>query len=314
MHLTNPIYQADSAPQHEHEEVREAQRRIRSTRIAVFLLLVLVAGLGYYGYSLYRGHELQLGHLPNVQATLASLGGELNQYRESLAAWAQEQKGLSERLAKLEKSTRANLQLTRKFAHDVGKDLEARLFTEMDRRSEVLEARLQQMEAEQKAQQAHLASFEKQFREEMTAVREDAARDLTRVGARIDENARQLHAVEQQQNPQRVEFEAAKDQVQELTPRLHMRITGTNVGLQAYNGWVQLLPEGRTVWVRSQSVNRPVRVYHKEGGQPYEIVITDVGRDFALGYLLLPSSASEVAQAPAGVGGTVTSSRSGSQR
>lgn len=309
MHLTNSSYQADSTPLIENEEVQETRRRIRSTRIAVAVLLVLIAGLGFYGYSLYRGHELQLGQLPNVQASLTTLTGELNQFGQSLSAWAQEQKDLDERLAKLEKSTRASLQLTRKFAQDVGKDLEARLFAEVDHRAEVLEARLAQMEYEQKAQQAQLAAFEQQFREEMTAVREDSARDLARVNERTDENARGLQEVTQRINPQRVDFEAARDQVQELTPQLHLRVTKMNVGLQTFDGSVQLLPEGRMVWVRSQSVNRPVRVYHQRGGQPYEIIITDVNRDSVAGYLLLPNSSQERAQAGAKAEATIAASR-----
>ena len=74
-----------------------------------------------------------------------------------------------------------------------------------------------------------------------------------------------------------------------------------------------LLPEGTTVWVRGQSVNRPVRIYRKSGGPPYEIILTDMGRDSAAGYLLLPNSAQERAQAGAAEG-QMAASRPASQR
>jgi hypothetical protein len=59
--------------------------------------------------------------------------------------------------------------------------------------------------------------------------------------------------------------------------------------------------------------------HHSQTGQhpqPYQqntqwrIVITDVGRDFALGYLLLPKSIQERAQAGVAEQGTIAASRS----
>lgn len=43
------------------------------------------------------------------------------------------------------------------------------------------------------------------------------------------------------------------------------------------------------MWLRDQSVHEPVRFFHKETGEPYELVVTDVTKKGAVGYLLVPA-------------------------
>jgi hypothetical protein len=42
------------------------------------------------------------------------------------------------------------------------------------------------------------------------------------------------------------------------------------------------------LWLRDQTVHQPVRFFHKEAGEPYELVVTDVTKKFVIGYLLVP--------------------------
>jgi hypothetical protein len=37
-----------------------------------------------------------------------------------------------------------------------------------------------------------------------------------------------------------------------------------------------------------------VRFFHKEGGEPYELVVTDVTKKAAVGYLLVPAQQDDV--------------------
>ena len=307
MELPNPMYDPNM-------EIDENRRRIRITRIALALVLLLVLGMGGYGYSLYRGQELQLAQIPGAQATLTSLGGQINEIQQTIASWGQDQKGLREQLAKFEKSTRANLQLTRKFAEDVAKDLHVQLTAEMDRRDTALNARLDQIGAQQKTQQAQLAALRQEVREELTALRQDTQRDLGKVNERIDENGRGLDELAEQQKPQRVDFEVPRSRTIELTPAVHFRVTKTNVKQQRFDGWVQLQPKGRALWVYNQNVNQPVRVYPTRGEPAYELVITDVGKDFALGYLLLPKPSSDTLRGSATPGTSAASDSSAKQQ
>lgn len=53
--------------------------------------------------------------------------------------------------------------------------------------------------------------------------------------------------------------------------------------------WV--LPDRRTIWLRGQSAQVPVVFYGYNDGQKRELVITNVTRNSATGFLLLPADA-----------------------
>lgn len=274
-----------------------AERGLRTTRIFLVLVLLGLIGVGAYAYQLHESQEARLGQLPTAQAALASLGGEIHLMEQKLTAWSSDQQGLSERLQKLERATRSNLQLTRKFAQDIGESLRVQLSAEMNQRADKLDARMEALETQQEHQKTQMAALEQDVRKELTALRADSNRGIARVNDRVNDNVQSVYALTQEVRPRRMDFEINQGQLLELTPNLHMQLTDTNVKRQRFDGWVTLFPDGRTSRIREQSAHQAVRLYHKDGGAPYELVITDVGKDFAIGYLLLPNPPAEPTRA-----------------
>jgi len=86
----------------------------------------------------------------------------------------------------------------------------------------------------------------------------------------------------------RIDFEAAMDCQTDVAEGISLGLTRTNVSSQRFDGWVQLAPEGRFLWIREQSILKPLGLRREEDGARFELVITRVTHDSVKGYVLLP--------------------------
>ena len=67
-----------------------------------------------------------------------------------------------------------------------------------------------------------------------------------------------------------------------------MGVTGTDVASHRVDGWMWVMPDRRTIWLRDHSAYEPVIFYGRLDGKMHELVITSVARNSVRGYLLLP--------------------------
>ena len=84
----------------------------------------------------------------------------------------------------------------------------------------------------------------------------------------------------------RVTFEATKNRTVELSPGVTLRVTKIDVPMHRVSGWMWVLPDRRTVWLRDQPVQQPVTFYGREDGKKRELVITSVTPGAVAGYYL----------------------------
>jgi sortase A len=85
--------------------------------------------------------------------------------------------------------------------------------------------------------------------------------------------------------PGKIYFAVSKNHSQNVAPGISLGITQSEVAVQHVSGWIWLMPERRTVWLRSQGRRDPVIFY--QGGRKRELVITSVAQNSAAGYLVL---------------------------
>ena len=90
----------------------------------------------------------------------------------------------------------------------------------------------------------------------------------------------------------------SKGQTRELIPGVSLQISRTNNQYQRFRGSLWLLQDRQTLWLRDESINEPVRFYHKEGGEPFELVVTGVTGRSVVGYLLFPKEQPPAAAYP----------------
>jgi sortase A len=86
---------------------------------------------------------------------------------------------------------------------------------------------------------------------------------------------------------QKVAFTIAAHHSRELAPGISLGITDTDVADHRVNGWMWLMPDRRTIWLKSRRTNDPVVFYSEQDGKRREVFITGVGRDSVSGYLLV---------------------------
>src|SRR5665213_380670 len=85
-------------------------------------------------------------------------------------------------------------------------------------------------------------------------------------------------------------FTVEKDHSRQLAPGISISITDVNAPDRRVNGWMWLLADRRTIWLRDQAADQPVVFYSARDGRRHELRITKVTANSATGYYtLLPS-------------------------
>jgi len=269
----------------------EYQHASNSTWGFVLALAVALVGLACFGYFTLKNTNVRISQLFGNQAVLNTLGQRVDtaetQLRDLSGGW----KGVAQRVTALESlqgKVSHDFQQTRKYAESLTERLHQQVSTELEARTSVLDTRLHQVESEQTAQRSQLAQVESELRQEIASAREETGRDLSGVHQQVENNARNLGSLSERLDRNRVDFEVAKGQTTELIPGVSFQISGTNNQYQRFRGSLFLLQDRRTLWLRDATVHQPVRFFHKEGGEPYELVVTDVNKHSVIGYLLVP--------------------------
>ncbi len=86
----------------------------------------------------------------------------------------------------------------------------------------------------------------------------------------------------------RVAFQVAERHSRELAPGISIGLSGADPKRRVVNGWMWVLQDRRTIWLRDQAANEPIVFYVYSDGKPRKLVITSVSANSMSGYLLLP--------------------------
>jgi sortase A len=85
--------------------------------------------------------------------------------------------------------------------------------------------------------------------------------------------------------PGRISFEVRESRSRTLVPGISIGVTTIDASARRVNGWLWVLPDKRTIWLRNQPVKEPVVFY--QDGRKRELTIADVTGTLASGYLRL---------------------------
>ncbi|MGH9805157.1 MAG: hypothetical protein ACRD4D_08280 [Candidatus Acidiferrales bacterium] len=273
------------------QELEQLQSRAHRLWAAVIILFIALAGTSVYGYLTLTKHNLQLGALPGVQESMGLLGDRLAAAEASLSQWSVNWEAVEEKLGRLEGRVNSASVSARKQAQELVAQLHERMSTELDDRTRLLETRMERIEGDQELERARLA----QLQEQLAAVRRDTGRDLGAISSQVTLNEGRLneldHEIGQQALRDRVDFEIGTGYTREVAAGVSLHLTDADVSYQRVKGWVWLLPDRKTLWVKQLGIQQPLRFYRKDGSGngAHELVITRVSKDGAAGYLLLPA-------------------------
>ena len=107
---------------------------------------------------------------------------------------------------------------------------------------------------------------------------------------RVSQGENELATVTTALRRERVDFEITKNATRKIAPGVLARVSHTDIRQRRFSGWIVLVPEGRTLWIRDQSVQQLFIFYSGKERRPSEIVSTHLTREGTAGYLLLPEA------------------------
>lgn len=301
MSYINPLFtRTEEVPRTERIDntAKTSQRNhVKGMWAVIAVLAVALGAAAGYGYRTAKNQSLEISQLSQGHAAIGPREDATDiKVSDMSTGWT----SLTQRVRDLEGKVGGSLRQSKTYAKNLADELHKQVDAEMDARTTSLNARLSEVESEQKTQNAQLAQVQSQLQQQIQSAREDAGKGISAVQQQVSTNADNLYALSNSLQRQEVRFEVAKGQTTELTPGISLNLGGTNVEHQRFHGYLWLLEDHRFVWLKDQNVNQSVQFYHKAGGAPYDLVVTDVSKDFVLGYLLIPKDQqSNLAAAPA---------------
>jgi hypothetical protein len=290
----------------------EHETHVRRTRIlwGIVVLLVLgAAAFSWYGSPLLKEHRALLGNMPALQSTLDKINTRVMGTEHQISDWANERAGLSDRMSKIEQSVGSNLKTVRNEARLMGQQIKA----ETGQSLQTLQNRVTGVESIQRERAEEVARLQNELsgvRQELASVREENVRqatelysqveqvrastrsDLSGLDRRLTSNQTAVSALDHQVARKRIDFELQNGRTQQVTDGVYVTVKKTDVERQRVDGWVQIASDGRFVWLRGQGAQNPIDFSSRADARPDQLVFTQIGRDTASGYILVPIASS----------------------
>ena len=271
----------------------------------------LLGGVAWLAYPTVQKHAGMLSEFPVVKQSLASASQRIDDIAAKVNGWPRDQETLREQLAKLEGSVADRIRAVSREAQRSRETVTNWVRAELDRRDGMMESRLSRMKTahrdEVAALQAELARVKESIEQQqvrlaaveanVSADKELAHQKLGGVRDRIDQQDRNVRELARSMETTRLDFEVSKNHSRQLSPGLWLGLTKTDVAHRRVSGWMWIMPDRKTVWLRDQGALQPVIYYSSADGKRREVVFTHVTKDAAVGYLLLPAGAPQLAKA-----------------
>lgn len=271
------------------------KRRRAGLWTALAVLTVALAVLAAYGYSVISRHNAELGWLSARVGSISAVRNQANRLEANLKDWTSGQENLAAQIQKMDAKWKSGLNKVRLHEAQLVANAYQRERDELNERTANLSAQVAEMASHQYAQQVHIAQLEKQLastRQELASAKENYTHELASLQQQEVSSQRAIASIDNTLSTDEVDFEAAKNQDEELVRGVSLHLTGTDLAHQRFRGWIWLAENRRTIWVGSHPIERPVVFYPKSGGEAYELVVTRVTPKQVTGYLLVPGSQS----------------------
>ena len=281
--------------------------------VAIFLLVIAVGGLCWYGYPTLKQVPALVTQFPGLQKSFEGMSARLAATESQIKEWGASHQQLQDRVAQVEKSTAARIQAASKQAQALSEKVYQRVHGEVAAQTQATDERLARLESSNEAKLEKLQTEVASLREEtarqageLRNVRSEMERDganrdqqLVSLNQEVGRESRDVETINNKLAVKRVDFEITRNHSQQLTDDLSLGITGTDVSHRRVTGWMWVMPDRRTIWLHKQAAQQPVVWFGTRDGKRREVVITNVAKNSVSGYVLLPADSNSTAVSPA---------------
>jgi chaperonin cofactor prefoldin len=282
--------------------------------VAWLVLILVIAGGAWYTFPILQQYKVGFTRLVGVQRVVDGMGDQMKETNAKIQTWASDQQTLRDQFDKLRATTHSQLDASVRRAEASSAQAYRRIESQIEERLQGVQTRLAHLESASDREQTRIAKLQEELgqaqrdaaqarsdvarqADELAAVRRQveesgAARDRELAGVKQTQEAsrRDVTAIEQKLAVQRVDFEVTKNHSHQLAEGISLGITGTDVSRRNVNGWMWVMQDRRTIWLKNQNAQQPVVFYGVQDGKKRELVITNVTSGSVTGYLLLPGS------------------------
>lgn len=292
------------------ENWRDRLRRPGLWGAASAVLFIAVATAAWYTFPVAKHHHSE-PQSASARHLVDTPGARPDQQNAKLASSLSSQSQVLAQIADLRREMRSQIEAAKKQAGRSAAELFDRVEVELSDQIDGIKAKVARLEVSRDADQVQIADLQNELsalRKEMAAETEELKNRLVKSGSGTEGKLAALEAFEQRDRQEmeslnrqlavrRIDFEVDKGHHYELAPGISLEISSTDVAYRRVTGWMWVLPDHRTIWLRQQDAQQPVVFYSNQDGKKRELVITGVTHKSAVGYLLLPDESSQTASA-----------------
>ena len=269
---------------------------------AVCLTAVAAAGEGWYLHRMMNRQAAIPSASNGWPAPTGDMTARLSAEEANLKDWSHRAMDLEKRLDRVESRLGRGRIMTEGRTERMLKPVKssvARIDQSLTTSTSMIQSRLAQLDATERSrrmQMAHLEDQEATASKELAAVRGDVQRQL-RALRHEQRQAANSKSIKRPTKDQQVYFEAMRDHTDKLEPGIELTVLSTNPEKQQYSGYVSLLEDRATIWIKNQDIQVPFVIQPKSAEAPIEVVANRITSGDVSGYLELPASDAAFAKA-----------------
>jgi multidrug efflux pump subunit AcrA (membrane-fusion protein) len=312
---------SDPKPQDERDEDARHHGHFRIGAVILALCLIGLVALAWYTYPELKRHSVTLTAMPRMQQLVDGMGDRFRELDSKIAEWASDKQALGDRMTGMGHRLETRIEALRQQVENASAETMRRVEAEIGSHVQAVETRLGKLESARDDDQTRAANLEReldQVRSEMMKQAEKQAdelnavrRDMEDAGAKHEQQLatlkegaereqRDVASIEQKLAVRRVDFEVTRNHSTELAEGISLGVTSMDPLYRKVSGWMWIMPDRRTIWLKGQGAQEPVTFYGFKDGKKREVVFTNVAANSVTGYLLLPADTSEPSPARSG--------------
>jgi DNA repair exonuclease SbcCD ATPase subunit len=279
----------------------------RRTKILSGVLVVLIALLAvavWFVYPIWTGQKKAAADMLGLQTASNTLGERMSSAENGLGKVTKGFPALTDRMSQLE----SNLQTARNQAQAAATQVGQRIRADLNQSIKAIQSRVSGLESNQRESSERVTQLQEQvtgLQREIAAMREEASaatgrikelneaqqtsnREVSGLNERVVTNQTALNTLANRVDRKRIDFEVSSRQAKQVAPDLYLTLTHADTGKQEVDATLKLGEDAGYVTIRGQGVRKPVLFHMPDEKRPIELVFTQILKNGASGYLMMP--------------------------
>ena len=265
------------------------------------VLIVLLAVAVWLIYPTSRGQKKDAADILSLQTVTNSLGGRMGSAETNMGKMAAVFPALAQRMNQLESNLKTARDQAQAAATQAGqriredlKSIQSRVFSleSNQRESSERAIQLQQQVSDLQRQIATLreeASAATGKIKELDDAQLTSTRAFSGLNERVTTNQTALSTLVNHVDQKRIDFEVSSRQAKEVAPDIYLTLTHADTRKQEVDAMLKLGQDGGYVTIRGQGIRKSVLFHIPDERRPIELVFTQISKNGASGYLMMPA-------------------------